>query len=59
MLACRGVYVKPRGIQVSTYHAHCRQSERQNTIDRKHTWQQCLVTISEDILATKYNVYLK
>ena len=24
--------------------------ERQNIIDRTHTWQQCLVTISEDIL---------
>ena len=59
MLACRSVYVKPRGIQVSTYHAHSRQSERQNIIDRTHTWQQCLVTISEDIPTTKYDVYLK
>ena len=59
MLACRSVYVKPRGIQVSTYHAHSRQSELQNIIDRTHTWQQCLVTISEDILTTKYYVYLK
>ena len=52
MLACRSVYVKPRGIQVSDYHAHSRQSERQNIIDRTHTWQQ-------DILTTKYDVYLK
>ena len=30
-MACRSeVSVKPRGIQVSTYHAHSRQSERQN-----------------------------
>ena len=59
MLACRGVDVKPRGIQVSTYHAHSRQSEWQNILDRAHTWQQCLVTISEDILTTIYDVYLK
>ena len=50
--------VKPRGIQVSTYHAHNRQSERQNIIDSTHTWQQRLVTISEDIL-TKYDFCLK
>ena len=49
MLACRSVWVKQRVIQVSTYHSHSRQSERQNIIDRTHTWQQCLVTISEDI----------
>ena len=30
--------------------AHSRQSERQNIIDRTHTWQQCLITISEGIL---------
>ena len=59
MLACRSVYVKPRGIQVSTHHAHSRQSGRQNILDRTHTWQQCLVTISEDILTNKYVVYLK
>ena len=30
-MACRSeVNVKPRGIQVSTYHAHSRQSEQQN-----------------------------
>ena len=59
MLACRSVYVKPHGIQVSTYHAHSRQSERQNIIDRTPIWQQYLVTVSEDILTTKYDVYLK
>ena len=59
MLACRSVYIKPSDIPVSTYHAHSRQSERQNITDRTHTWQQCLVTISEDILTTKYDVYLK
>ena len=59
MLACRSVDVKPRGIQVSTYHAHSRQSERQSIIERMHTWQQSLVTISKDILTTKYDVYLK
>ena len=37
MLACQSVYVKPRGIQVSTYHAHSRQSERQNIIDKTQT----------------------
>ena len=54
-MACRSEVnnVKPRGIQVSTYHAHSRQSERQT-----HTWQQSLVTISEDILTTKYDFYL-
>ena len=46
-------------IQVSTHHAHSRQSGRQNIRDRTHTWQQCLVTISEDILTTNYDVYLK
>ena len=59
MLACLSVYVKPLGIQVSTYHAHSPQSERQNIIDRTLTWQQCLVSILEDILTTKYYVYLK
>ena len=59
MLACRNFYVKRRGSQVSTYHAHSRQSKRQNIMDRAYTWQQCFVTISEDILATKYDVYLK
>ena len=50
-VACRSeVSVKPRGIQVSTYHAHNQQSE--------HTWQQSLVTISEDILTIKYDFYL-
>ena len=58
MLACRSVFAKPHGIQVSSYRAHSRQSERQNIIDRRHTWQQCLETISEDILTTKY-VYIK
>ena len=57
MLACRSVYVKLHGIQVSTHHAHSRQSGRQNILDS--TWQQCLVTMSEDILTTKYDVYLK
>ena len=51
--------VKPRGIQVSTYHAHSRQSEWQNIIDKTHTWQQCSVNISKDILTTKYDFYLK
>ena len=32
---------------------HRRQSERQNITDRTHTWPQCLITISEDILTTK------
>ena len=31
------------------YHAHSRQSERQNIIDRTHTWQQCLAAISEGV----------
>ena len=35
-----------------TLSAHSRQSERQNIIDRMHTWQQCSVTISDDILTT-------
>ena len=47
------VSVKPRGIQVSTYHAHSRQSERQNAY---------LTAIfghyMEDILTTKYDFYL-
>ena len=33
--------------------AHSRQSERQNIIDRRHAWQQCLITISEGISTTK------
>ena len=58
MLSFRSVFVKPRGKQVSTYHAHSLQSERQNIIDRTYTWQQCLVTITEDILTNKYDDYL-
>ena len=34
-----------------TYHV---STQRQNIIDKTHTWQQCSVTISEDILTTKY-----
>ena len=34
-----------------TYHV---STQRQNIIDTTHTWQQCSVTISEDILTTKY-----
>ena len=58
MSACQSE-VKPHGIQFSTYHAHSRQLERQNIIDRMHTWQQSSLTISEDILASKYDLYLK
>ena len=39
--------------------AHSRQSERQNIIDGTHTWQQCSVTTSEDILTTKYGFNLR
>ena len=45
-----------------TYHTcphHSRRPERQNIIDRMHTWQQCSVTLSEDILTTKYGFNLK
>ena len=42
-----------------TMSAHNRESERQNIIDKMHTWQQCLVIISEDILKTKYDFYLR
>ena len=45
--------------QSLTMSAHCRQSERQNIIDRRHTWQQCSVTISEDILTTKCGFNLR
>ena len=46
---------------IITYHmlAHSRQSERQNIINRMHTWQQCSVTISEDISTTKYAFKLR
>ena len=44
----------PQIAQSLTMSAHNRQSEQQNIIDRTHTWQQCSVTISEDILTTKY-----
>ena len=39
--------------------AHRRQSERQNIIARKHTWQQCSVSTSEAILTTKYGFNLR
>ena len=46
--------------QSLTMSAHCRQSpERQNIIDRTHTWQQCSVTISGDISTTKYGFNLR
>ena len=35
-------------------HLPCQATERQNIMDRTHTWQKCSVTISEDILTTKY-----
>ena len=37
--------------------AHSRQPERQNIIDRMHTWQQYSVTISENILTSKYIIF--
>ena len=39
--------------------AHSRQSKRQNIVDRTHTWQQCSVTTSKDILTTKYSFNLR
>ena len=39
--------------------AHIRQPEQQNIINIMHTWQQCSVTISEDILTTKYGFNLR
>ena len=42
-----------------TMSAHSRQSEQRNIIDRTHTWQQCSVTISEDILTIKYGFNLR
>ena len=35
--------------------AHSQELEWQNIIDKTHTWQQCLVIISEDIFKTKYD----
>ena len=67
MLACRSVN-RPnhvvQGISWLRNHlphmpAHSRQSEWQNIIARKHTWQQCSVTTSEDILTTKYGFSLR
>ena len=56
-------HVVQRGVSWLRKHlplsAHSRQSKRQNIIDRTHTWQQCLVTISEDILTTKYGFNLR
>ena len=49
----------PQIAQSLTMSAHSRQLERQNIIDRRHTWQQCSVTISEDILTTKYDFNLR
>ena len=42
-----------------TMSAHSRELEQQNIIDKTHTWQQCLVIISEDILKTKYDFDLR
>ena len=39
--------------------ANSRQWDRQNIKDRTHTWQQCSVTTSEDILTTKYGFNLR
>ena len=39
--------------------AHSRPSERQNIIARTHTWQQCSVSTTEDILTTKYGFNLR
>ena len=56
-------YVILRGVSWLRNHlphmpAHSRQSEPQNIIDTMHTWQQCSVSISEDIL-TKYGFSLR
>ena len=39
--------------------AHSRQSERQNIMARRHTWQQCSVSTLEAILTTKYGFNLR
>ena len=71
MLACQQVGVKSNHmvlLGVSWSHnnlnqlamsAHSRQLERQNIIDRMHTWPQCSVITSEDILTTKYGFNLR
>ena len=39
-----------------TYHV---STQRQNIIDRNHTWQQCSITMWGDILTTKYGFNLR
>ena len=64
MLACQS-WVKLRGsskiliVQSLTMSAQSRQSEWQNIKDRTQIWQQCLVTVSEDILTNKYRINLR
>ena len=64
MLACQSV--KTRGTRsfliaqsLTTHVSTQPQSERQNIIDRMHTWQQCSVTTLEDISTTKYGFSLR
>ena len=64
MLACWSVKTHGTRIfqiaQSLTTHASTQgQVEWRNIIDKTHTWQQCSVTTSEDILTTKYGFNLK
>ena len=54
-----GTLVRGVSLNAQSLTAHRRQSERQNIIARKHTWQQCLVSTSEAILTTKYGFNLR
>ena len=67
MLACQGEVKQLRDTPRSfpglrnhlPPHVQSLQSERQNIIDRMHTWQHCSVTMSKDILTTKYGFNLR
>ena len=72
MFACRSVNSVNQSTGQNTWYAgygefpdlphmpaHSRQSGRQNIIARTHTWQQCSVSTSGAILATKYGYNLR
>ena len=72
VLLCKNMYQHERHFGSSTGTRHCScfrlrnrtyrgwQSERhKDIIVGTHTWHQCSVTISEDILSTKYDLNLR
>ena len=56
VLVCNNMYRHEHNVGSFYSNPTILESERQNIIDRTHTWTQCSVTISKVIFATKYDI---